>query len=328
MMACWVENRNPNSYYFRCQLARIPDYLLVTKDGTKVQNIAAQFWDTALATQVIIASNLDHEFGATLKKANNFLQETQEFMCAPPFNSGITETFSKSPKIVDEKIEADRVFDAVDFVLHLQHSTSKYCLLSFYEAFLICSLVFFFQFLNPTEIFGNALIEHDYVECTSSVIQSLILFHNSYPRYQESEIKSSINRAIKYIEETQNEDGLEIILILKEIDIRFGFWGICYTYASWFGLGALAACGKTYCKSEIVHRACRFLLSKQNENGGWGESYVSCTKMKSSTLINSSNYYYYYYYYFLIMLNGKRKGKRDRDKHFSFDKNSKGNCSL
>lgn len=66
---------------------------------------------------------------------------------------------------------------------------------------------------------------------------------------------------------------------MKEIDIRFGFWGICYTYASWFGLGALAACGKTYCKSEIVHRACRFLLSKQNENGGWGESYVSCTKM-------------------------------------------------
>ena len=39
---------------------------------------------------------------------------------------------------------------------------------------------------------------------------------------------------------------------------------------------ALAAVGLDVAKSEAQLRACEFLLSKQCEDGGWGESYLSC----------------------------------------------------
>ena len=39
---------------------------------------------------------------------------------------------------------------------------------------------------------------------------------------------------------------------------------------------ALAAVGLDVAKSEAQLRACEFLLSQQCEDGGWGESYLSC----------------------------------------------------
>jgi len=55
-----------------------------------------------------------------------------------------------------------------------------------------------------------------------------------------------------------------------------GSWGICFTYASQFALESLALVGETYQTSEHSRRACNFLLSKQRDDGGWGESYKSC----------------------------------------------------
>ena len=57
---------------------------------------------------------------------------------------------------------------------------------------------------------------------------------------------------------------------------RYGRWGICYTYATWFGVEALVACGKSYNNSPHLRKACEFLQSKQLLDGGWGESYLSC----------------------------------------------------
>ena len=56
---------------------------------------------------------------------------------------------------------------------------------------------------------------------------------------------------------------------------RTGYWGICFTYGTWFAVEALATCGKTYNNSPSLRKACKFLLSKQLEDGGWGESYLS-----------------------------------------------------
>ena len=39
---------------------------------------------------------------------------------------------------------------------------------------------------------------------------------------------------------------------------------------------SLHALGETYERCEPLRRACRFLLSKQRADGGWGESYLSC----------------------------------------------------
>lgn len=57
---------------------------------------------------------------------------------------------------------------------------------------------------------------------------------------------------------------------------RYGNWGICFIYGTWFALGGLAAGGKTYYNCAAVRKGVDFLLTTQKEDGGWGESYISC----------------------------------------------------
>ena len=57
---------------------------------------------------------------------------------------------------------------------------------------------------------------------------------------------------------------------------RYGYWGICFLYGTFFTLAGLVSAGKTYDKSEAVRKAVNFFLSTQNEEGGWGESIKSC----------------------------------------------------
>ena len=57
---------------------------------------------------------------------------------------------------------------------------------------------------------------------------------------------------------------------------RYGNWGICFIYGTWFALGALAATKKTYNNSATIRRGVEFLLRTQGLDGGWGESYLSC----------------------------------------------------
>jgi cycloartenol synthase len=39
--------------------------------------MGSQLWDSALTVQAVMASNLVDEYGNALKKANNFMKETQ-----------------------------------------------------------------------------------------------------------------------------------------------------------------------------------------------------------------------------------------------------------
>ena len=78
-----------------------------------------------------------------------------------------------------------------------------------------------------------------------------------------------------------------IIIIVLYIDVkqinykmrlcrRYGNWGICFMYGTWFALGALVAVGKTYDNCSAIRRAVNFLLRTQKDDGGWSESHLSC----------------------------------------------------
>jgi beta-amyrin synthase len=151
--------------------------------------------------------------------------------------------------------------------------------------------------LNPTEFFKDIVVEHEHLECTASAIQALVLFKKLYPEHRKEEIEDFIKNAVQFIQDIQMPDGswyvcsstglLDISLTLvcfytKEIYYmikhfhRYGNWGICFIYGTWFGLGGLAAAGKTYNNCLAMRRAVDFLLKAQRDNGGWGESYLSC----------------------------------------------------
>ena len=67
---------------------------------------------------------------------------------------------------------------------------------------------------------------------------------------------------------------------------RYGCWGVCFTYGTWFALGALTAVGKTYDNSESIRKGVDFLLKIQCSDGGWGESYLSCPKKVNRVVQN------------------------------------------
>ena len=72
-------------------------------------------------------------------------------------------------------------------------------------------------------------------------------------------------------------------IYMKEHLHRYANWGICFTYATWFAQRGLAAVGKTYHNCLAVRKAADFLFKLQLDDGGWGESYLSClTKVKQN----------------------------------------------
>ncbi|KMT17651.1 hypothetical protein BVRB_2g035990 [Beta vulgaris subsp. vulgaris] len=289
MMACWVED--PNSAAYKKHLARIPDFLWLGDDGMKFKVIGCQTWEAALGMQAIIASDLTQEYASTLQKAHHFLKASQirenptgnfeemyRHICKGAWTFSTADhgwqvsdctaeslkavlLFSQiSPNLVGEKIEAERLYDAVNFILSLQNETGGFTVWEPRRTFR------WIEKFNPTELFEDVLLEREFVECTSSVVQALTLFKEHYPTHRRKEIEYCISKGLRYIEETQNPDGS-----------WYGYWGICYTYGTWFAVEALASCKKDYHNSMAVHKACEFLLSKQLPDGGWGESFLSCS---------------------------------------------------
>ncbi|KAJ7973664.1 Terpene cyclase/mutase family member [Quillaja saponaria] len=277
LIACWVENSNSEAY--KLHLARIPDYFWVAEDGLKIQSFGCQMWDAAFSIQAILSCNLREQYGATLRRAHEFLKASQvqenpygDFKAMHRHISKGAWTFSiqdhgwqtvlllsqMSSDLVGEQMETEKFYDAVNVILSLQSGNGGFPAWEPQRAFR------WLEKFNPTEFFVDTLIETEYVECTSSAIQSLALFRKLYPKHRRKEIENCISKAVSYIEDAQNPDGS-----------WHGCWGICYTYGTWFAVEGLTACERSYHNSPALRKACEFLLSKQLPNGGWGESYLS-----------------------------------------------------
>ncbi|KAL8460798.1 hypothetical protein ACS0TY_032343 [Phlomoides rotata] len=293
MLACWVED--PNGDAFKKHLARIPDYLWLGEDGMKMQSVnGSQVWDAGFAMQALIATDLTHEMGDTLKKGHDFIKKSQvkdnpcgNFKSMYRHISKGAWTFSDQDngwqvsdctaeglkccllfsmmpsETVGQKMEPQELFNAVNILLSLQ---SKNGGLPGWEP---AEASKWLELLNPTELFADVVIEHEYVECTSSGIEALVLFQELYPNHRTKEIETFVTKAVGYLEDIQSPDGS-----------WYGRWGICYIYASWFALRALTSAGKTYNKCVTIRKAVDFLLKVQGNDGGWGESYLSCTNKK------------------------------------------------
>ncbi|XP_059446573.1 beta-amyrin synthase-like isoform X1 [Corylus avellana] len=288
MLACWAED--PDGDYFKKHIARIPDFIWVAEDGIKMQAFGSQLWDAGFAIQALLASNLTDEIGPTLARGHDFLKKSQvkdnpsrDFKSMYRHISKGSWTLSDQdqgwqvsdctaealkccmllsmmpPEIVGEKMEPERFYDSVNFILSLQ---SKNGGMAVWEP---AGAQKWLELLNPTEFFSDIVVEHEYVECTASAIQALVLFKKLYPGHRKEEIEDFIKSAVPFIQDMQMPDGS-----------WYGNWGICFIYGTWFGLGGLAAAGKTCSNCPAMRRAVDFLLRAQRDDGGWGESYLSC----------------------------------------------------
>ncbi|XP_074268305.1 beta-amyrin synthase-like [Silene latifolia] len=302
MLACWVEN--PNGISFKKHLARISDHTWIAEDGLKMMGSGSQQWDCAFAVQALLATNLSlDDIGPALKKAHFFIKESQvkentsgDFKSMYRHISKGSWTFSDqdqgwqssdctaealkcclilstmNQQIVGEKMNDEMLYGSVNVILSLQSGNGGL------PAWEPAGAPAWMEFLNPTEFFEDVVIEHEYVECTGTTIEALVLFKKLYPGHRKEEIERFIAKGSKFIEDIQYPNGS-----------WYGSWGICFTYGTFFALRGLNAAGKSYSNCDSIRKAVKFLLTTQKEDGGWGESYLSCNKKEFVPLEGRSN---------------------------------------
>ena len=118
--------------------------------------------------------------------------------------------------------------------------------------------------LNPAEMFGESMTEHSYVECTASCLAALAACREHVPEVTDPEVMSAVSRAEAWLRRTQECDGS-----------WRGVWGVQFIYGTFFGVRGLLAAGARP-SDPALRLACRWLLVRQREDGGWGEHHSGC----------------------------------------------------
>jgi lanosterol synthase len=276
-------------------LAHAEDYLWDAPDGTKMQGYnGSQLWDTAFAVQALLASPARAEAEDVIAKAYGYLRDTQILEDVPdrarffrhasrggwPFSTRahgwpITDCTSEGlkcalalagkylPAIPDPLLE-----DAVRLLLSWQNDDGGWATYERQRAGA------WMEKLNPSEVFGDIMVDYSYVECTSACVQALAkaLAEAERPggvlRVPTRQVKQAIARGVAFLRAQQVPDG------------SFeGKWAVCFTYGTWFGVSGLLAGGVGRQDPAIV-RACEFLARRQREDGSWGEDGDSCRERR------------------------------------------------
>lgn len=297
MLSAFVHNGCDNQHeYFQRHLLRLDDYLWVAEDGMKMQGYnGSQCWDTSFCVQAIVEGKFTHLFPECTAKIYAYLERTQiktnennyeEWFRQIskggwPFSTAghgwpISDCTAEGLKGViaihnslvgqsiksEERINDERLCDAINVILSLHNKDGGWATYENNRGY------GWYELLNPSEVFGDIMIDYSYVECTAACIKALHAFHTqtneNLEKHRTKEILHAIQRGKEFIKSIQRRDGS-----------WYGSWGVCFIYGTWFGIEGLVAAGEPT-SSKPIQNAIQFLLSKQNSNGGWGESYVAC----------------------------------------------------
>lgn len=292
---CVWHRHGKESEQFKQHVYRWQDYLWIAEDGAKMGGYnGSQLWDTSFAGQALVESDLEKEFPAMASKIYQFIELTQidrdpvehkkywrdKTIGTWPFSTidhawAVTDCTSEGMKTAllfnnkshiekPKKLDEERLKPAVDFLLFMQNDDGGW---ASYERKRAPEWI---ETLNPSLLFENIMTEVTYTECSSATMQGLKEFSKNHD-YRKNEIEAALVKGAKFIENKQGADGS-----------WYGCWGVCFCYGTWFGIEGLLCAGHQDYKngkpSQQIERACDFLVSKQNEDGSWGESFESCVE--------------------------------------------------
>ena len=305
LCAYHAAHRNFADQNVQRHLMRVPDYLWVAEDGMKMQGYnGSQCWDTSFAIQAIAEAGLCEEFPELTARVYSYLERTQILCtktaraspaleyespeCRKKFYRHVSEggwPFSTSAhgwpisdcsaeglkaslaiegmscvasRRVAQPITRERMEKAVNVILTLQNTDGGWATYENTRGF------GWYEALNPSEVFGDIMIDYCYVECSCASMGALAAFHARFPDHRAEEVRAAMNRGRQFMLSIQRDDGS-----------WYGSWACCLTYGTWFGVEGLTMVGESPDSAPIL-KACEFLLSKQNPNGGWGEDFTSC----------------------------------------------------
>ncbi len=295
-LAVW-HRYGKNSVQFQKHVERWNDYLWVAEDGMKMNGYnGSQLWDTAFASQALLEGNMQQHFPETAQKALRYVQQSQikeevrhhkkffrhDSVGGWPFSTlehgwPITDCTAEGLKTVlafqketsNVNLHSSPVpgpsslyKEAVDLLLSFQNPDGGWATYELQRA------PAWLEVLNPSGVFGKIMVDYSWTECSSACMQALQKFRQHDSTFRKNEIEKAIAKGERFIRNRQGEEGG-----------WEGAWAVCFTYGTWFGVEALMAAGsKGYAQDEAVKKACDFLVANQKEDGGWGESYLSCVQ--------------------------------------------------
>ncbi len=253
--------------------------------GARLTGARSASWDTGFALQALAsAGHVDGVPGA-LERGAAYLREQQ----IPASFPGFREAYRNDPQggwcfaerwhgwpvsdctaeaalgIIAAERAADHrsgdnqpLRDAVHFMLRAQNSDGGF---GSYEA---QRSRFDLERINPAEMFGESMTEHSYVECAASCMAAIVACREHAPQVVDADAERALARADAWLRRTQFDDGS-----------WRGVWGVQYIYGTFFGIRGLIA-GGAQPGDPALRAACRWLLDRQREDGGWGEHHSGC----------------------------------------------------
>ncbi|CCW61096.1 unnamed protein product [Phytomonas sp. EM1] len=290
MLVTWIRE-GENSVRYQLHRQRVDDYFFMSPYGMHMSGYnGSQLWDTSFAVQATCACKSEMLFANEMALAHHYIDIAQVrddpiqkdyFYRHRTKGAWNFSTKDQSWQVSDCTAEGlravlllrhmpfptARIFDAVDEILSLRNSSGDGGWASYEPS----RAPHYCELLNCSEMFKDVMVEYSYAECSSSSIHTLSLFREQFPYYRRSSIDTAISEGIAYIFSTQNPDGS-----------FYGSWGVCFTYAAWLVSDALRI-SKEF--SNIAdHPRCRlladFLMSHQNNDGGWGEDINACVRQE------------------------------------------------
>ena len=283
ILALWLDD--PDDSDCRRAFAKLDGWLWEDEElGTRVTGARSSSWDTGFALQALAtASECEpvSEAREALRRGAHFLRQQQ---IGTSFE-GFREAYRTDPRggwcfpgawhgwpVSDCTAEAvlgilaaggqaadtEMLGDAVRFMLRGQNRNGGF---GSYEA---RRSRIGLEWLNPAEMFGESMTEHSYVECTASCIAALAACRRQFPQLADSAATDAMSRAAAWLRRSQARDGS-----------WRGVWGVQFIYGTFFGIRGLVAAG-AHPGDPALRLACRWLLDRQREDGGWGEHHSGC----------------------------------------------------
>ena len=279
ILALWLQD--PKDENCRKAQARLEGWIWEDEtNGTRVTGARSASWDTGFALQALAAVPLDSEVNKAVDLGANFLASQQirnsfegfaaAYRSDPkggwcfagiwhgwPVSDCTAEAILGLLNTRSQAIDVDALREAVEFILRSQNQDGGF---GSYEA---RKSSLNLEWLNPAEMFGESMTEQSYVECTASCMAALA---ESCSTITDASIKVAMAKGEAWLRRTQATDGS-----------WRGVWGVQFIYGTLFGIKGLRAAGAAP-GDPSVRLACRWLLDRQREDGGWGEHYSGCLK--------------------------------------------------
>eukprot|EP00971_Amphidinium_carterae_P096958 1919436-Amphidinium_carterae.1 len=214
-------------------------------------------WDTSFAVRAVVEARLQDVFPEMASRAWSYLVKEQVralpdgdwrhfrqpirggwgFSTAEqawPVSDTTAEAFSAVLALYSDPcvakctpIPVEHLQDSVRFLLDYQNADGGWAT---YEN---CRGWGWYELMNPSEVFGDIMIDYSYVECSTSAMQALASFAKMFPDHRGAEIARAVQRGALFIERMQRDDGS-----------WYGCWGNCFTYGCWFGIEGLVCSGR------------------------------------------------------------------------------------